>query len=569
MKSLRQSIIDYDIALLKAIALCRAVPITNPSTENIINTLVDTLLSPVDTAIVINELSAEEKEALHFLLAQNGQTDGPRFARQYGVIRQMGPARLERERPWENPANPAEGLWYKGIIYKAFQVTELGGQELVYIPADMLPLFSSTISAHTPSAAAFNLTTAPEPDIIISGKGRLRENFFSLLVHLQTHPVRLQKQSALSATDKQSLIDSLLPPVQPVFTAADELDFLLHLGQRAGLLTVAHGRLRPERNAVRNWLQAAPAQQMTQLQNAWRADPTWNDLWHVPGLVPQPTGWENSPLKARSKILEHLKQCPGTNWLVIDDFINIIKQKDPDFQRPNGDYESWYIQDNKGHMLMGFEHWDQIEGGLIQYVLTHILPLLGVVDLGGPAEAVAPTTFRLTPVGEVFLAKKSITDEAPQKTVFLRVNEKFYVRVPPQTSLYDRFQLARFAQFDNREQGKIVYKITRASISRAVKNGVTPDQIMAFLTRATNNQIPLNIVEALRSWGTRYASAKLEQATILRLKDETVLVELRKNPTVNHLLGEHLGPATLLVAPKNVAELRRLLTDLGYLDSTG
>jgi len=120
MKSLHQSLIDYEIALLKAIADCRSVPVNTASPDTIIYQLVDTLLSPVDTAIVLNELSAAEKDALQFLLAQGGQVDGPRFTRQYGVIRQMGSARLERECPWQNPVNPAEGLWYKGLIFKAF-----------------------------------------------------------------------------------------------------------------------------------------------------------------------------------------------------------------------------------------------------------------------------------------------------------------------------------------------------------------------------------------------------------------------------------------------------------------
>jgi hypothetical protein len=567
MKLLRQSLIDYETALLEAIADCRAVPLNTSDHNEIIDQLVDVLLSPIATAIIVDDLSKAERDALQFLLEHKGQIEGPRFTRHYGVIRSMGPVRLKRERPWQNPVNPAEGLWYRGLIFKAFQVTGQGGQEVVYIPDDLLPLLTSIPPPPRPDQK-LQITSSSTPAFIISNTGRLRENFFSLLVYLQTTPVRIHNKSELPVKTKQAMAKCLLPPFLPTFTPTAEIDFLLHLGQRANLLTIAHGRLRPERDATRSWLQAEPARQIEVLQHTWRADPTWNDLWHVPDLRPQSTGWENSPLRARSKILSYLEQieAPTGEWLSIVNFVLTIKRIDPDFQRPDSDYESWYIQDAKGDFLMGFEHWDKVEGALIYYLLTHILPLLGVIDLGCPSQTGDPVSFRITPQGETFLKQRSIASKSTKKPAFLRVNNKFFVRVPAQASLYDRFQLARLAELDRRENDRAIYHITRASLNRAAKNGVTPDQITAFLTRATNNQIPLKVVETLRAWGTHYGTAKLEQAMILHLKDEQVVSELRQNPAINHLLGESLGPTAILVPLDNASELRRLLTERGYLE---
>ena len=123
MKSLYQSLIDYEMALLKAIANCRDVPLATPSKNEAVELLADALLSPTTIAITLTDLSKAEKEALQFLVDNEGQIESPRFTRQYGVIRPMGSARLERERPWQNPVNPAEGLWYRGLIFKAFQIT--------------------------------------------------------------------------------------------------------------------------------------------------------------------------------------------------------------------------------------------------------------------------------------------------------------------------------------------------------------------------------------------------------------------------------------------------------------
>jgi hypothetical protein len=566
MKTVQQSLVDYDLALLEAIANRREVALTTSNPAQAITELVENLLSPVATAIILADLTRAEQAALQFLLELGGRVDGPRFAREFGAIRSMGPARLLREQPWQKPTNPAEGLWYRGFIFKAFEVKEQGGQELVYIPDDLLPLLESPSARPTP-IKAIDLTRVETPAFMASGVGRLRENFFNLLVYLQTNPVRLDRGSELSLKAKQALTTCLLPPLQPSLRSIDELELLLQLGLRTDLLTIAHGRLRPDRDPIRTWLKTDKPQQVQLLQQAWRTDPTWNDLWHVPGLAPQPTGWENSPMRARAKILAYLNRINAAagEWVSLDDFVLTIKQTDPDFQRPSGDYDSWYLKDDQGNFLMGFAHWDDIEGGLIRYLLTHILLWLGVVDVGAPADNELPHCFRLTVSGVAFLANQTLPADLPQQPVYFRADSHFQVRVPTQASLYDRFQLARFAVLDHREEKRAAYQITQASISRAVKNGVTPDQIIAFLTRTTNNRIPLKVVEAIRAWGTRHATVQIEQATLLRLKDERLTAELFQHPALSHLLGEIVGPDTIVVPARNVAEVRRLLTELGYL----
>lgn len=569
MKSLRQALIDYELAMLEAIADCRAVLLDASNHLEAVDQVAEALLSPVATAIILDDLSQAENEALRFLVEQGGQIEEARFSRQYGEIRLMGSARLKRERPWENPANPAEGLWYRGLIFKAFQAIEPGNQEIIFIPDDLLPLLKLPASPSQTPPTTVQVNQTMTPAITISGLDRLRENFFRILVYLQTTPVRLQHQSELSDENKEALTNCLLPSLPSSFMLTDELDFLLHLGQQAGLLTIAHGRLRPERDATRAWLQSASAQQLRLLQNTWRADHTWNELWHTPGLVFQATGWENSPLLARSKILGYLEQFKGSaenEWQPIDRFIATIKQIDPDFQRPQGDYESWYIQDKQGNFLMGFEHWNRVEGALIRYMLTHILLLLGVIELGCPTPTSPATSFRLTPEGYAFLAGQVDNNEPASKPALLRVDHNFYVQAPKQASLYDRFQLARFAQLDRYGEQRTIYKITPATVHRALQNGVTSDQITAFLARVTNNQTPLKVVETIRAWGSRHASVRIEAATLLRLKDEGVLAELRQQPAFNRLLGEALTPTILLIPAEHVAEARRLLTELGYLE---
>jgi len=51
---------------------------------------------------------------------------------------------------------------------------------------------------------------------------------------------------------------------------------------------------------VRHWLTASPARQLAALQQAWRDDPTWNDLRRVPALIcDREMPWRNDPLATR------------------------------------------------------------------------------------------------------------------------------------------------------------------------------------------------------------------------------------------------------------------------------
>ena len=566
MKPVRQSLLDYDFSLLNVIAQQRNAVLDTSIKTEAVDQLTELLLSPVDTAIITDHLPKPAKEALSYVLHNGGQVDRAKFVRRFGSIRPMGTARLERERPWEQPVSTAEILWYLGFIYKGFQVTQEGGREMTFIPTDMQPLLAS-FAPENIRPHSFQLAVYPTPAHIIDSKDRLRENFFNLLVYLQTTPVRLQPGGNIPDKNRQELIGQLLPQPIAAYPASAELDFLLHLGQRSNLLTIAYNRLKPDPEPVKRWLQADVMQQNLQLQNAWRADPTWNDLWHVPGLSPQPTGWENSPLRARSKILGYLEQVipATTHWFSIDDFITAVKQTDPDFQRPDGNYESWYIKDEQDNLLMGFKHWDNVEGTLIRYFIAHILFIFDAVHLGTSSPESPPDYFQFTRLGIDFLRGVSSATAANSSFAHLRINNRFQVRVPAQSNLYDRFQLARFADLEQREPNRIIYRITQTSFGRALKNGVTHDQVTAFLTRSTQNNIPLKVIETLRAWGTRYGTVKLEQVAILRLEQPSLATELQRSAQIAPLLGEALGPTTFLIAGENVGPLRKLLKEMGYM----
>ncbi|GAG29631.1 unnamed protein product, partial [marine sediment metagenome] len=228
-------------------------------------------------------------------------------------------------------------------------------------------------------------------------------------------------------------------------TDPERLGFMRHLMQSTGLVHVTRaGLLRPDPGLATDWLRSPTQQQRTKLAQAWRDDPTWNDLIHVPSLRLEDTGgWRNDPVLARQAVLSHLPACSSGAWYAIEGFAAAIKRRDADFQRPDGDYTAWYIRDSlTGVYLSGFENWEAVEGALIRYLIVGPLAWLGLVDLGMASVDGPLVAFRLTTPGEAFLGLRTLRPEPEPVPLTLRPGPVVAV---PQARRYDRFQLARIA----------------------------------------------------------------------------------------------------------------------------
>jgi hypothetical protein len=575
-KTLSDSLVDYDMALLRALAEVRGAVLTSNRRLTAADELEAQLVTPASLAIALADLSEAETEALAALQSAGGWMEAPRFARRFGPIRRMGPGRLEREQAWLSPANPAEGLWYRALIFTGFRQTEGGVVEVVYIPDDVLQSLPD-LSPDEPLAPETERGLAMEPlppparaspaigDVVV-------ENVFGMLVAVRNRDVRPKPDGSLAPKDLQAINALCVSPLPAANVADDDrLGFIVHLPRAAGLVTVDVGRLALNPDPARAWLAASPAQRLSALQTAWRDDEGWNDLWRVPSLKPQPTGWKNDPIMARRQVLNFLAGCHPGDWYGLAELISAVKEAAPDFQRPDGDYTAWYIHDPGGQPLMGFEHWDAVEGALLRYLVSGPLHWLGAVDLGFGADSSEPTAFRLAETGLALFDIAPLPEAEPPPgspgPPDLVVGEDFTVRVPSDSSLYTRFQLARFGDLLGREADGVRYRLSPQGLARAHQGGgISPDQIIAFLTRASGHRAPAKVLDDLRRWGERSGSVRMEAGVVLRVDRPETLEALRREPAIARLLGEVLGPQAVLVPRANVKQVRRWLLEQGYLE---
>ena len=162
-------------------------------------------------------------------------------------------------------------------------------------------------------------------------------------------------------------------------------------------------------------------------------------------------------------------------------------------------------------------------------------------------------------------------DERPSLPIV--IGPDFQIKVPAPASLYTRFQLERFT--DPSSSGTLrqkaasqepwLYRLTAGSLGRALAQGIRVEQVLAFLRQASEGPVPANVAGQLRLWAGRFGQVQLEEAAILRVKNERVLKELSVLPETRSLLGEILSHTSVLVRKQNLAQLRKALRALGYL----
>jgi hypothetical protein len=181
--------------------------------------------------------------------------------------------------------------------------------------------------------------------------------------------------------------------------------------------------------------------------------------------------------------------------------VQTIKELSPDFQRPAGNYDTWYIRNtDTQEFLKGFAQWDAVEGALIRFLVEGPLYWLSALDLAEPS-AGDDFLLSLSPWGAIWLGHNTPQPHEQVRRA-LTVGEDFTLRIPSGSALADRFRVERFAQWQA-SYPDYVYQINQRSLKRALDEGITPQQILSFLQKHAPS-IPDKIKSAL----TRFPVAK-------------------------------------------------------------
>ncbi|MCO6451360.1 MAG: hypothetical protein J5I90_11285 [Caldilineales bacterium] len=491
MKNLLQHLGELDLIVLQALAQMHGLEALSGDQATAASELVAAMQKPEHVAAIWEGLDVYSQAAMRSLLAADNRMPVPAFERRYGQIRRFGPGRLSQERPWANPANVAERLWYQGLIARSFLDTKDGLVECVHVPRDLVDLLP--IGASDP--LILRPRPCPEPALARSAGQAVLDDLVTLLIHVHGHRVWLSDHGNWRAQDFSQLAaqwlvppDDLEQPLAPgsrlalVFRCAHELDFFEINGRR----------LRLKGAQAWSWLQRRRAEQMRDIVQAWRNCVDWDDLCLTPGLQCEAGNWRHDNLQVREAALALLGHAQAGEWYDWQVFIELVHANHPDFLRSDGNYHTWYIRNNDGDYLKGFEHWHAVEARFLHYLWSGPLHWLGVIDWDENGEC-----WRLSQPGASVLGRAA--DDDVGDPVRLIVTDDFRVLIPTGARPSDRFQAARFSEWEASWPG-YRYRISQRMLRKAGRAGISPAQVLDFLDRASGGRIPANVSKALAAF---------------------------------------------------------------------
>ena len=539
MPNLANSLHDRDLGFLKIVAEHWSVDLEAPDARAALPELVSALCERERIGEQVELLPEEGRRAVARLQRSQGRLAWPDFTREFGEVREMGPARRDRERPDLEPVSAAEILWYRALLARGFFDTPRGPREFAYIPDDLLALLgpASPGALPPPGAAADPASTAyPRP-----ASDTLLDQACSLLAGL-----RLKLEETL--WERGPIPNALL---KALLSAAGVLD--------------EQGDPRPE--AAREFLEAPRGAALALLARAWRGSPAFNELRLLPGLRCE-GGWTNDPLHAREVLLGQLLQVPRDRWWDLSAFVAAIRERMPDFQRPAGDYDSWFIrQEASGEYLRGFSSWEEIDGALVRYLITGPLHWLGILDLAAATREGQAEAFRFSAWADSLLEGKAPEGLAPENA-HLHVQRDGRLLVPPRAPRTLRYQIARYALWEGEEKAGYRYRITPASLERAREQGLRAPALIHLLRKHASSPPPPAFIQALERWDLGGTQVRMDRLLVLRFSSPEILAALRQSRAAR-FLGEPLNPTAVIIPEAAREKVLAALAEMGYLAEAG
>lgn len=539
MPTLSDTLRGRDLGFLKMVANAWGLELNAPDAATGLPQLVSGILEHQWRDEVLESLPQPAQDALQTLQKNEGRLSWAVFIRRYGEVRPYGPGKREKERPDLKPTSAAETLWYRALIGRA--ILNLPGEnppiEYAYIPDDLLDFLILLKEEETPPGRPASPSECAQAMPV---NDRILDHACTLLAALRL---------GLPISNLSNRSWDIPPQV------------LLELLKAARMVDETG---QPLAEPTRAFLEKNRAQGLAELAHSWLNALYLNELRLLPGLKFE-GDWVNDSLRARQTIFKWLGQVPQGIWWSLTSFVRAIREMDPDFQRPAGDYDSWFIrQESSGAFLRGFTSWDEVDGALVRFLVTGPFHWLGILDLAAAEPGGEPSAFRFSAWAEDLINHHPPAG-LPAETASLRLTSGGKIHVPRLAPRALRYQVARFCQWEDETAEEYRYKVTPAALERAAQQGLRPRQFIALLRRQTEGgQVPPVLAQALERWETLGTQARVEPGVLLRVKSPEVLAVLKKSRAWRYIL-EELDSTTALIHPGAEDKVIEALSELGYM----
>lgn len=530
MPDLFQYLCTRDIGFLRITATFWGIELSSPDKKDAAGELCKKMLNQTNLQELVNTLPPGVLDAIKTITRQGGRTPWPQYIRQFGEFRVVGPGSRDRKKVYQNPISIAETLVYHSFIASAIFDTSKGLQEFAFIPTDLLEHLRELLKIENPDMGQNTIISslgrpanAKECKYIYTSSGKLLDDLVTLISALRLG------------------IDppALSIPV-PIVT-----DFISSAGLIIGDA--------PSPSKLKIFLELPVELALEKLGESWMESETFNELHQLKGLIFEGE-WQNFPQLTRQVLLNHINRIPIGTWWNLQTFIDDMHSIYPDFQRPAGDFDSWFIKrKTDGSYLRGINTWYEVDGALIDYLICGPMHWLGKVDLASADQNGRITAFRLR-------TNPPQRDESAK----LSVSSDGKIIIPRFVSRLIRYQVSRFCDWEEEKSEEYVYRISVNSLHKATEQGLNINQFLNLLTKNARSELPPILVNALHRWASKGMEAEIGTQIILQVKNPEVIEKLQKSKA-SRFLGDMLNPTTISIMPGAKLKVISALAEIGIL----
>jgi hypothetical protein len=394
------------------------------------------------------------------------------------------------------------------------------------------------------------------------GNGLLSRSALRLIVETM---VDQQKPMSGNVVPFQAHLDQIRTE-----TDVPYLYFLRLMLMQLGLLVTHNSVLKA--SSASTFFSLSLQERVRRCYQLYRDQPFWNELAFLSEINVRPGPAPLEPahrevLLARQAVLEHLQLEAPKDWFDIAACIAHIKLYIPYLLFPR-QYGAWAERYSSGSNPYNWDFrlkrgwlnhrdgWHMVEGGFIRAVLGGPLYWLGLVELD---RSEYPLQFRFS-AAAFFLFDEhtptipSVDDE--QKRIIVQPNFDIIVLAPVSEAV-----LVLLDCFAERVQLDLVacYRVSRASITRAVQRGLHVEEIIQQLETMAGSDLPQNVRYSMTEWERQARRIELWQnITLLEVDDEALIDELLADEQHRTFFGRRLSPRLIEVCTDHLATVQEL-----------
>ncbi|MGC8786577.1 MAG: helicase-associated domain-containing protein [Anaerolineae bacterium] len=377
---------------------------------------------------------------------------------------------------------------------------------------------------------------------------------------VRTKPLPLTQMGLVQKRALRQLNAQLLFPDPALENASKESDaprlyFLRLLLQELGLLHDEDYQVRAdELGHIPEFWEKPLDERVGACIQAWQQLLEWNELSSV-GVA----AFDIDLPRARRILLEQLRLLPAETWISAERFLSRLSITTPRllFKSRERYANGMYYADAK--RALDQNRWfAQVEAAFVGGALSGPLHWLGIVDVSIDGDRLL--AFRINASGAQALGietgKAAISAEDAK--VIVQPNFEVFALGPVSEAVLARLEM--FADRVKADRSAFAYTLSRETVYRGQRYGLSVPQIIAFLEEQSHAPLPQNVLRTLQEWGEQHERIVFHRAvTLCQTASAEMLDSLWNDPAVKTHLERKLTPTVAMVKRGRVAVLRELL----------